>query len=321
MRAADLCYRNVRWKRRAQAFMSRQLTECRRLQVEVLGGTYRPTPTQQFRIVERGKPRTIRPVDFRDRVVQRCLCDNALTPAILAYASEDCSACLPGRGLDYATERVRGYVEGCPYDGWAFQFDLHDYFHTIDRQLLDTLIRRLVQDEGLRWLARVTTTTGERGLELGSHVSQLLACAYAVPIDRAVSAVPRVVGYHRYMDDGIVLCRDRESSIVVRGAFADSCGMLGLTPNPRKTHLNRLSQPLIFCKTRFTKLPDGSVRTDLPKRQTRHAVAHAARVVGLAHREPGLGIDTRQVKASLEGYLARSDVDLTRLVGRIDWKD
>lgn len=266
--------------------------------------------------MERGKPRTIRPVEFRDRVVQRCLCDLALAPAIEGYVSPDCSACLKGRGLGYAYERVRAYAEACPYEGWVFQADFRDYFHTIGERPLAALVAGLLPDPRFQALAMLTVTTGAGGLELGSHVSQLLACAYATPFDRAVASVPGVVGAHRYMDDTIALCAGRESAILVRErAFVASEG-LGLSLNRGKTHVNRIGCPFVFCKMRFTKEPDGSVRKNVRKQQSRRSVRHARSVARLAGRRPDLGIGLEPVRAAIAGYLARGDADLSCLVGR-----
>lgn len=314
MRAADVCYRGVRWKRQAQLFMSHKLTECRRLQRELLDGTYKPTRTESFDIVERGKPRTIRPVDFRDRVVQRCLCDNALLPAIERHVVPDCSACLRGRGVDYAIGRIREYAERCPQDGWVLQSDFHDYFHSIDSATLARLVHELLPDDGLAALAMMTITTGESGLELGSHVSQLIACAYATPVDHAVMGIPGVIGYHRYMDDGIAFCADRGSAIAARETLCESTEGLGLTLNERKTHVNRVTTPFSFCKMRISKQPDGTVRVNVRKPQSRRAVRHARGVVRLSRRNPD--VDPGPCLASLSGYLGRGDADPAHLVGR-----
>lgn len=316
MAAARKCYRGVSWKRQPVLFMSRLLTNCQELRDEVLSGRYAPKDPPRFTVNERGKVRLIKPVDFRDRVVQRCLADHVIVPAIVPAMVEDCSACLEGRGLTYALERVRGHAASCPPDGWVVQYDFHDYFHTIDRDLLLAMLEPLVGNDGLMGLIELSVREEGPGLELGSHVSQLLACFYPTPLDRAVTGAPGVTGYHRYMDDGIVFCEDRQTSVRVSeelGLWADS---MGLELNGRKTHANRVSQPFVFCKMRFSKQPDGSVRMNVRKQQSRRSVKHARRVAELAEREPDRGIDLEPVRASLEGYLMRGDADLSHLVDR-----
>ena len=313
MRATRACYRNVTWKRQPQGFANRALTQCRQLQADILGGTYRPGAPRRFTVVERGKRRDILPVEFRDRVAQRCLCDNYLYERVEGYVSEDSSACIVARGLSYAHDRVRSYAEACPVDGWVFQYDFHDYFASIDRRLLDALTAKLADDERMRDLISAMTG-GEGGLELGSHVSQLLASAYPTPLDRAIGALPGVVGLHRYMDDGVVLCRDRDSAIAARAEFEGMSKRLRLTPNERKTHVNKVLHPFVFCKMRYEKQRDGSVRMVVRKQQSRRSAKHAKSVRRLAERCPERGVDLDPVRAALEGYLNRGDEDLTWLV-------
>lgn len=316
MAAARKCYKGVSWKRQPVMFMNRLLTNCAELREEILSGTYEPRDPTRFTVNERGKIRLIKPVDFRDRVVQRCLADHVIVPSIVPAMVEDCSACLEGRGITYALERVRGHAARCPADGWVVQFDFHDYFHTIDRGLLLAMLEPLVGDEGLMGLIELSVREEGPGLELGSHISQLLACFYPTPIDHAIEGVPGVVGYHRYMDDGIVFCEDRAASVSVAEELRLWSDSMGLELNARKTHANKVSQPFVFCKMRFTKQADGSVRMNVRKQQSRRLVKHARRVAALAEREPDRGIDLAPVRASLEGYLLRGDADLSHLVDR-----
>lgn len=315
MDAARECYRNVTWKRQPQGYMTRMLTECRALQRDLMDGTYRPQEPRRFTIMERGKQREILPVDFRDRVAQRCLCDNYLYERVEDYISADSSACIVGRGLSYAHQRVKEHAERCPLGGWVLQYDFHDYFASIDRRLLNALVAKLVPDERMRWI--VSVMTGEvGGLELGSHVSQILAGAYPTPIDRAIESLPGTVGYHRYMDDGVAFLADRDSAVEARGVFEQMALRMRLVCNPGKTHINRVTAPFVFCKMRYSKQADGSVRMNVQKKQTRKSVGHAKRVKALAEREPEKGIDLMPVEAALEGYLARGDADLSWLARR-----
>lgn len=313
MDAASKCYKGVGWKRQAQGFMNRKLTNCRKLQLEVLGGTYEPTEVRRFDIVERGKPRSIKPVAFRDRVVQRCLCDQVLTPAIKRAVIEDNSSCLGGRGLSYAYDRVRAHLAACPADGWALQYDFHDYFHTVDRERLLSMLHGLVPSERMIGLVEKVIREDSPGLELGSHVSQLCAVLYPTGLDVAVSSAPGVAGYHRYMDDGIAFCESREAAMGALSVLRESADSLGLALNEGKTHIERATHPLVFCKARFEKTSDGA-RMNMRKRQTHRAVRHARSVAKRAETHPE--IDLAPVEAALAGYVNKGDADLSWLVGR-----
>lgn len=312
LRAADECYKGVGWKRQPQLFMNRALTNCAKLLREVEDGTYRPTATRPFTISERGKTRRVKPVNFRDRVVQRCFCENVLVPAVESSVSAECSAVLPCRGLTYAFERVRKHAVACPVDGWVVQFDFSGYFASIDQTILLSMLCRLLSDERLYRFCETVIRAESPGLELGSHVSQLCATALPVPLDSAVMALDGVTGYHRYMDDGIAFCRDRETAIAAMDTIERCSSELHLSLNAKKTHINRATHPFVFCKLRFTKdARDGSVRVNVRKKQSRHAVKHAKSVK--RRSEMVEGIDILPVRAALEGYLDRGDADLSRL--------
>jgi RNA-directed DNA polymerase len=311
MAASRQCERGVRWKKQPQQFSNKRLTSCTKLLEEIEGGSYAPQGVKPFTICERGKTRHVKPVTFRDRVAQRCFCNHVLVPAVEGYVTDECSAVLPGRGLSYAFEHVRKIAETAPFDAWVARFDFSDYFATIDHAVLLNMLSRLIPDDRLYSFARTVVDSEGPGLDLGSHISQLCATMYPTPIDRAVMDLEGTIGYHRYMDDGIMVCASRKDADAALDAAVSMATRMRLTINPRKTFINRVAHPFVFCKMRFTKRPDGSVRCNVRKQQSRRAVKHAKSVVRLAKRTGC--IDLEPVAASLSGYLNRGDVDLTWL--------
>ena len=310
LRAATLCARGVSWKGQVQRFMDNRLCECVRLRDEVLSGTWRPRDVKPFCLVERGKVRRVMPVAMRDRVVERCLCDNAIVPFVERSVIKDCSACIHGRGLDYATRRVAEHLAKVPPGSWVFQFDFHDYFHTIDRA---DALRRMRGEIAGCLIPLVAYSIGGAegvGLELGSHVCQLVAVWYPTPLDHLIQSLDGLVGYHRYMDDGIAIFETKAQALNAMHVFTVSAGAMGLAMNPRKTHCNRATHPIVFCKTRITKRKNG-VRVNVRKQQSRRTVRHMRSV---KQRAEHVEIDLAPVRASCLGSLNRGDADLTRLV-------
>lgn len=316
MASAKQCCRGVLWKGQVQRFRADRLCECVRLRDEVLSGTWRPRPVVPFTLLERGKIRTVMPVNMRDRVVEWCLCAFILLPLILSLVIEDCSACLKGRGLEYATSRVRVYLERAPSGAWVFQFDFHDYFHSIRRADLIARLGRYLPGVVIQLVALSIGGDSGIGLELGSYVCQILAVWYPTPLDHLILSLPGCVGYHRYMDDGVAIFETKAQALNARRLFIQSAKAMGLTMNPHKTLCNRATTPFVFCKTRFTKRRDG-VRVNVRKRQTHRLIRHTRRVV---HRAEDVEIDLGALYGSCLGYLRRGDVDLTHLLtDRVEW--
>ena len=88
-----------------------------------------------FDINERGKTRHIRSVTMEERVVQRCLCDNALVPALRRTFIYDNYASLENRGYHFALRRfcqhLQEHYRQYGTEGYILLFDLRKFFDSI----------------------------------------------------------------------------------------------------------------------------------------------------------------------------------------------
>lgn len=313
MNAANKCASSSSWKLESQKFMSRKPTECLRLRNEIISNQYKPTKTKRFRVIERGKPRDVLPLSFRDRVAQRCFVDNGFYSIFERTITPTTSACVKGRGLSYAYNCVRSFIASAPNDSWCLRYDFSGYFASIDRYKAYLFISKEMNPETKSFLLQSIGNIGS-GLELGSHISQLIASAYPTNIDIKANSIPGVIGYHRYMDDGIVICKTKDIALKVLATIKTEANNLGLSINEKKTSITALISPVIFCKMRFTKC-ENKCRMNVRKQQTRRSIKHAKEVKKRSDRVNG--IDMSPVRASLLGYINRGDVDLSRLLEEI----
>jgi len=115
-------------------------------QEELLTGKYRSRGFYEFDLVERGKPRHIRSVHISERVVQRCLCDYCLVPALSKSFIYDNGASLPGKGYDFAVSRVTRFLADhyrrYGNEGYALIFDFSKYFDTAHHEPIFEQFRR-----------------------------------------------------------------------------------------------------------------------------------------------------------------------------------
>lgn len=154
------------------------------------------------------------------------------------------------------------------------------------------------------------------GLELGSHVSQLLAMWYPTDLDRMMERQEGIVGYHRYMDDGIAIFDCKAHALDGMELFIREAEARGYAMNPNKTHCNRATHPFVFCKEKYVKR-GSKVRVTIRKPQTHRSIRHVKRVI---RKSEHVFIDLVSLKASTEGYLDRADNKLSRLLyERIKW--
>lgn len=316
--------KNVKWKGQVQRFMLRRPTECATLRNRIINGIWEPHRGRPFKVLERGKVRTIDPPDMRTRVVERCLCENVLMPYVERSVIAESCACLRGRGQSYQVDLTRRHLEAAPPGAWFFQYDFHAYFDSIDRAAaLDRLAVDL--DPGILGVVSKCIGGPGIGLTLGSHVSQLLATWFTTPLDLMVLTMPGLVGYERYMDDGHAVFTDRASALACLEAFREGATSMGLTMNPKKTHCNRATHPQVFCQLRYTKRAD-RVKVNLRKPKVRQSIRHANNVMRRAERlarDPNAAvIDPQCVRGSMQGSFQRGDADLTPLLfERVRWPD
>lgn len=323
--AARICNRGVSWKHQVQEFQMDRVLNCCKLLDELEDGTYEMSFAPKFHVYERGKRREVKSINVRDRVVQRCLCDNFYVPLILDVITPNNSACLKGRGLSYALKHVGQHVKQAPMSAWVYKFDFKKYFFSIDHNTLKLMLNQLVDNVVLRhgcslekkyspykWLFNLIIDCDKPikdnpniGLELGSPVSQDSGLLYPNQIDYVLSYYGGVLGYHRYMDDGIVVCESRAIAREVDVIVHELAKMLKLTINDKKTYYNKITQPFIFLKRRYTKTGEDSYKVNLCKEQTRHAIKHLRHVFA-RHDIPNLD----NVISSYRGYMQTGDIDM-----------
>jgi hypothetical protein len=206
-------------------------------------GAWSPGPTTCF-IAQRPKAREIHAPDFSDRVVHHWLVpqlDALFEPGFLfdSYANR------VGKGTHAAVTRLRGFVREVhsgQCGGWYLQLDVRNFFNSIHRPTLWAMLKRKMQRSGLPLIAqRIThslvrestlrqrviyrSTLAERarvpehkrlenaapgcGLPIGNLSSQFFANVYLDALDQFVKHELKAKRYLRYVDDFVLVHRDR----------------------------------------------------------------------------------------------------------------
>ena len=180
-------------------------------------GTYRLSAYCCF-LVHEPKKRTIHALCYRDRVVQRCVCDQVLAPLLDNRLIYDNAACRAGKGTHFALRRLtRFFKEHHQHhgtDGYALKCDIRKFFDFVMHDVLKEKLRRAVADDGVYdLLCRVIDSYSAaqgRGLPLGNQTSQWFALLYLDSLDRLVKEKLRIRHYSRYMDDCVLLHHDKD---------------------------------------------------------------------------------------------------------------
>ena len=96
---------------------------------------------------------------------------------------------------------------------YVLKADIKKYFPSIDRDILFQLIKKKIsdQDTDILWLIRaiIDSLDGKKGIPIGNLTSQLFANIYLNELDQFVKHQLKTKYYCRYVDDFVLLHKDR----------------------------------------------------------------------------------------------------------------
>ncbi len=266
-RAAYICRKNVMWKDSVAGFIKNALINCFVLHEELMNGSYRLSPYSVF-VVHEKKTRTIVSTKMRDRVVQRSICDNYLTEYLTRGFIYDNCACLPGKGTDMARDRLKCHLQRFyrrhGLDGWVLKVDIHDFFGSTPHDVVKAAVAKRVPDPWVREqvfaiVDSFTNIAPDRGMGLGSQITQLVQLAVLDDLDHRIKEDLRIKGYVRYMDDFILIHEDKEH---LKRCLSEITGYLhgiGLEINEKKTGIQPVKSGIHFLGFSFRLTETGKV--------------------------------------------------------------
>jgi retron-type reverse transcriptase len=225
------------------------------LQQDLVDFSYQPGPYRLFTIYER-KKRQIAAAPFRDRLVHHALM-NIIEPSIDRRFIFDSYACRQGKGVHAAVKRYQQWSKQYPY---VLKMDIEQYFPSIDHTILKEKLRHYLKDKFvLDLFDRIIDTTPietgradfdyfpgddlltsiERrtGLPIGNITSQFLANLYLDNVDYFIKEQLRVSAYLRYVDDLVILGRDKVMLHKIRENIRERLAADRLHLHPRKAHI------------------------------------------------------------------------------------
>lgn len=258
------CRLGVAWKGSTQKFITQAPLEVFRIWDKLDKGIWKSKGFYEFDIYERGKARHIKSVTMDERVVQRCLCDNALVPVLQPTFIYDNGASTKDKGYHFAIKRcekhLRDHYRKYGLDGYVLTFDFSKFFDNVDHQLIEDIVRKNFTDQRLiDLMLYLVHAFGNKGLGLGSQVSQTFALASANRLDHYCKEVLRIHGYGRYMDDGYLISESKDYLKTCLGHIQRVCNELHITLNLKKTKIIKLSKGFTFLKCRFYLTKTGKV--------------------------------------------------------------
>ncbi len=261
--AAFECAKGVKWKNSVIRWCNDILPLCLKLRKELLNGKYKLTPFNEF-TVTRPKPRVIRAQHFRDRVVQRVMCNCGLYYDLTKDNIYDNGACQKGKGTSFALERfavmLRKYQRRHGNTGYVLQLDIRKFFDSIPHDRLKIMVRRKVRSKIMAEMVCdiIDSYPGDRGIGLGSQISQLLAINYLSDLDHKIKEQCGIKYCGRYSDDLVLVHPSKEHLQYCWKVITSDLADLGLILNPKST-LHKLEQGISYLHFKFT-VKDNNVK-------------------------------------------------------------
>lgn len=270
-RSYRFCRKGVAWKASVQKFIITAPLGVYDIYDKLRRGTYKSPGFFEFDLFERGKARHIRSTTIGERVVQRTLCDRALNPILCRTFIHDNGASLPKKGYDFAVDRLtrhlRRHIREHGREGYILLFDFKRFFDNVDHGLIKAELRRQFSDPRIvKITSHFVDMFGDRGLGLGSQISQVLALVSGNRLDHYIKEVLGIKGYARYMDDGYLIHHSKaylqECLVKIRAL----CDRLGIVLSEKKTQIVKISHGFPWLKMRVFVTPSGKIVKKIYKR-------------------------------------------------------
>lgn len=255
-----------------------------RLWREINSGKYKIGRSIAF-VVQEPVQREVFAADFRDRIVHHLLIDK-LNPLFEADFCGQSYSCRVGRGVLYGVESIAAALKSCSEgytrDCWILKLDIRSFFMSIDKTVLYQMLHAFISERYggsdkhivLRLVKQIVfyspeehcVIKGQRsdwnglpchkslfwsssrcGLPIGNLTSQIFANFYLNRLDKFVTEELGFEYYGRYVDDFVLIHRDKKVLLEVRRKIGDFLRQkLKLQLHPQKFYLQHYRKGVRF---------------------------------------------------------------------------
>lgn len=281
--------KNVEWKGSVQAYLAHAIVKIKRAKDDLLRGEMNVNKAiKRMTIYERGKRREIHAIMIDSRVIQGAICDSAITPLTQPTLIYDNPASTKGKGISHARNRVLKMLkeqiknDGC--DSYVLLTDYTGFFDSIPHSVCREKLKKAGMDDKLcdltmeyikmyqeqdisfvgdaderKRLLEELADDRACGATLGSQISQDMALVVPNDIDHTIKDKLGIKNYIRYMDDGFIGHKSKDTLKQVEISFKEKSDKIGLKLNDKKTHIVKLSRGFVFLKIRYSVTETGKI--------------------------------------------------------------
>ncbi len=215
---------------------------------------YQPRPLKKF-VIRDPKTRVIRKSSFRDRIIHHALV-NVIEPIYERIFIFDSYANRMGKGTSAALKRFDIFKRKANRDGkggkgigYVFKADIKQFFDSVHHDTLIKIFEKKIRDKKVLWLITIIIKnfdSEEKGMPLGNMTSQFFANVYLNGLDYFVKHVLRMKCYLRYVDDFVIIHKQKEILEKCRHDITEYLKSIQLELHPQKSKIFLLYKGVEF---------------------------------------------------------------------------
>ena len=174
--------------------------------------TYKVSEYEVFTKYDSGKERVISKLPYYpDRIVQWAVMQ-IIEPIFIKTFITDTYSAIPNRGVHYGLNRLSVALKDKKSTKYCLKFDIRKYYQSIPHDILKAKLRTMFKDPDLLWFLDLTidSTKGNVGIPIGNYTSQYFGNFYLSELDHYVKENKDNAFYARYMDDVVILHKNKK---------------------------------------------------------------------------------------------------------------
>ena len=184
----------------------------KQIQEMLINKTYVVSEYRKQIINDKGKERTLMKLQYYpDRIIQWAIMLQLEPIFIKTFCTHTCAS-IPNRGIDRAWTLVRKYMKDQKGTKYCLKLDVRKFYDNIDHTILKQKLRHKIKDNDLLELLDtiIDSYDGEKGVPIGSYLSQYFANFYLSDLDHYIKEDLSVKYVVRYMDDVVIFADNKE---------------------------------------------------------------------------------------------------------------
>ena len=166
----------------------------------------RPEDYNVSTINDKGKERELWKLSYYPhRIIQWAIMLQIEGVFMEVFCTHTCAS-LKERGIKHAYNLTKGYMKNQYASRYCLKIDISKFYPNINHEILKQLLRKKFKDQELLSLLDmlIDSFPGERGVPIGSYLSQYLANFYLAYFDHWLKEEMKVKRIVRYMDDVVI---------------------------------------------------------------------------------------------------------------------